>query len=156
MHFNLDCLCKSYWVKQLLISPWWSSGQRWHTQHVSSQQAALGSDACSPSPSPVKGHWLMINPQSRIAACCDSITLLPSYLSEVALFNEDRACKWNHVTSFGFVGRKVRYLHIWLRDHTARMGQLHEFKCQIINSLRASFTRTMCVFFFISNGLNIP
>lgn len=44
------------------------------------------------------------------------IILDVSNLSEVTLFNEDCACKWNHVAPLGLVGRKVRDSYLWLKE----------------------------------------
>lgn len=48
----------------------------------------------------------------------------PSNLSEVTLFNEDCACKWNHVAALGLVGRKVRHSYLWLKEKRTIAGRL--------------------------------
>ncbi len=118
------CLTAPWNICQVL--PWWPSGRRWHTQHVLDLQAVLGSDACSPSPSPVKGTESIIiiilytvqKLHSKVCFhCCKGIYFWFSLsnLSEVTLFNVNCPCKWNHVAAFGLIGRKVWYSYVWLR-----------------------------------------
>lgn len=122
----------------------------------------MGSDACSPSPSPANGEEESIiiiisclqskNCTKKISyVYCEGIYFgaFLSNLSEVTLLNEDCACKWNHVAAPGLVGREVWYSYIclrWKRMTAGRFSAKTEYT-GYYKSPGSSLMSNVCVFF---------
>lgn len=58
----------------------------------------------------------------RVIIYC--LFICPPHLSEVTLFDEDCACKWNHVATLGLIGREVRHFYLGLKEKGTITGRL--------------------------------